>query len=121
MTLMERQRFWELWANGVLLLHSCASCATRWIYASPVCPICASSDLGSQPAEGSGRVYSYTVVPGRDGAEDRVIVLVELAEGARVMGNLIGSSVPSIGLGVRVSTQGVARGPITFVQKSTAA
>jgi uncharacterized OB-fold protein len=64
-----------------------------------------------------GKIYSFTIVPQPDGIETRIVVLVALSEGVRVLGNLIQTARPAIGLRVRVASSGAARGPITFVSQ----
>lgn len=108
----ERERFWRSWAKGRLELETCTQCGHQRLYPSPLCPRCGSPEHRLEPSEGTGEIYSYTVVRHRAGP-DRVVVLVDLREGVRVLGEYDGPE-PSIGESVRVAPRGAAAGPILF-------
>jgi hypothetical protein len=80
---------------GELRLQKCSSCGAVQFYPRAYCTTCRSADLRWQPASGDGLVYSYTVVrraPSKALQEHApyVLAVVELAEGPRVMTNIVG-------------------------------
>ncbi|MBI5596984.1 MAG: OB-fold domain-containing protein, partial [Elusimicrobia bacterium] len=65
------------------------------VYPRAVCPHCLSGEYEWLPASGKGTVYSYTVCyrPAGEAFAAEVpyiVALVELAEGVRLLSNLIG-------------------------------
>ena len=77
-----------------LILPRCALCAEVHYYPQATCPRCFSSELDWVVCSGLGRIYSYVIdYKPRLGLQDqspRVIAIVELEEGPRIMGNLSG-------------------------------
>ena len=80
--------------TGVLHLQRCDDCA-RWRHPPRVlCAVCGSSEWSWQPTAGRGRVFTWTVTHrATDLAfSDHLpyaILVVELDEGPRVVGNLL--------------------------------
>jgi uncharacterized protein len=101
---------WEGLRAGRLLLQRCRQCAT-WIWSPrPICPACHCFDLGFEPVDPVGIIYSWTRTwqpfsPEATGHLPYVVVLVELpAAGARrVLGVLQHADglTPRIGATVR--------------------
>src|SRR4051812_13885110 len=88
--------WWEALASGRLLLPRCSSCRRRWFPPAPTCPRCGAGSPTLEDATGLGRVYSWVVVhkaydPAFAGEIPYVIVTVDLDEGARVVGRLVGA------------------------------
>ena len=88
--------FWDATAEGRLLLPKCDECQTIIWYPRPFCPECSSLKVSWVPASGKGTIYSFTV--NRRGTADLreyretgtyVLAYVELAEGPRVMTNIV--------------------------------
>jgi len=80
------------WTAGVeaLLYQRCRSCRSVWYFRRGFCPICGVQDPESLRAGGEGVVYAKTLVCRPATAEARahlpfMIVLVDMAEGFRVM------------------------------------
>lgn len=71
--------------RGEFPFQSCTGCAKAVFSPRVLCPHCGSTELEWRSATGAGSVYSQTVLPSH-GGEDRQIVLVDMAEGFRVMG-----------------------------------
>lgn len=99
--------FWAGTAAGELRIQRCGSCGTLRHPPGPMCPACGAARPGFVLAAGTGTVYSYVVhrhppVPGR--TLPIVIALVELPEGVRMVGELLGVDPErvTIGLPVRV-------------------
>lgn len=85
------------WFDGCLehrlLIQRCADCGVLRHPPRPMCAGCRSTRWDTVEATGTGTLYSYVVVhhpkaPGYD--YPHLVGLVELAEGTRVVGDLIG-------------------------------
>ena len=100
--------FWEGTARHELRIQRCGGCGTLRHPPGSMCPVCGFARPTYDVAAGTGEVYSYVVhhhppVPGRP--LPIVIVLVQLTEGVRMVGELIGTDPEQvrIGLPVRVT------------------
>ncbi len=105
--------FWEGTVRHELRIQRCGECGVLRHPPGPVCLVCGAARPGYQIAAGTGVVYSYVVhhhppVPGRQ--LPIVIALVELTEGVRMVGELLGVDPERahIGLPVRVAFVDVA-------------
>jgi len=88
----ETKPFWDATAQGKLLLARCRGCSTVIWYPRAFCPECGSFEIEWIEASGRGTIYSYTV--NRRGQGDYrdlayVVAYVELAEGPRVLTNIV--------------------------------
>jgi uncharacterized protein len=86
--------FWEACARHELVIQSCASCHTLRHPPRPTCPACTSFDATWVRSSGRGRVWSWVVAhpPVLPAFADRApynVVVVELEEGVRMIGNLL--------------------------------
>ena len=100
--------FWEGTARHELRIQRCGGCGTRRHPPGAMCPVCGFARPEYDVAAGTGEVYSYVVhhhppAPGRQ--LPIVIVLVQLTEGVRMVGELLGTDPERvrIGLPVRVT------------------
>jgi uncharacterized OB-fold protein len=82
--------FWEGVKDGRLLLARCASCSKLQQPPSPMCPRCGSLEWDTQEASGRGTIHSWIVShhPTEPDDAPRIVVLVELDEGVRIVSNL---------------------------------
>lgn len=99
--------FWQAAADGRLVLRACASCAAVLHLPKSYCHHCGSWDVTWREVRGSGTVYSWTVVRHQIHPAFEVpytVVLVELddAPGARLVGHLPGAAELSVGTPMRV-------------------
>jgi uncharacterized OB-fold protein len=89
----DSQPFWDATAEGRFTLQRCTSCEEVIWWPKSLCPACSSFDLEWFDATGHGKVYSYTVVHRSVGRWNKVtpyvVAYVELAEGPRVMTNIV--------------------------------
>ncbi|MEU4830346.1 OB-fold domain-containing protein [Streptosporangium sp. NPDC023615] len=97
--------FWEGVTAGELRIQRCADCGELRHPPGPVCPSCRSTARTYVTASGEGEVYSYVIhhnppVPGLD--PPFVVVVVELPEGVRIVGNVVDCDVARVGIGMPV-------------------
>lgn len=97
--------FWEGTAAGELRVQSCEACGTLRFPPGPACPACDALDRGYVVASGRGTVFSYVVhrhppVPGRE--LPILIGLIDLDEGVRMVGELVGVEAEEIEIGLPV-------------------
>jgi len=87
----ETQPFWDGTAAGELRLQRCADCGP-YFYPRPACPGCGSSTVEWFTASGRATLYSYTIThrPAPGFEAPYAIAVVELAEGPRLMANIVG-------------------------------
>jgi len=103
--------FWAGTAAGELRLQRCGGCGALRHPPGPMCPSC--GIMSQQPpaytvAAGTGEVYSYVVhhhppVPGKK--LPVVIALVQLPEGVRMTGELLGVAPGQLRIGLPVRTE----------------
>ena len=90
----DTQPFWDGCAAGELRIQRCRACGKPYFYPRPVCPECGSTDVEWFTASGRATLYSYVINhrPARGFEDDGpyAIAVVELAEGPRMMTNLVG-------------------------------
>lgn len=100
--------FWDGMAAGELRIQRCGGCGALRHPPGPMCPQCGSPDPGYLVAAGTGTVFSYVVhhhppVPGK--RLPLVIALVELDEGVRVLGEMVGVSPGQVSVGMPVQIE----------------
>lgn len=89
----DTESFWEHCDRKEFVVQKCYECGERQLYPTDSCLNCWNTDLKEIVSCGKGRVVSYTVLhyPKNKAFEDDVpylLVLVDLEEDVRVMGNL---------------------------------
>jgi hypothetical protein len=87
----ETRHYWEGTAAGELRLQRCTACSKAYFPPRPFCPGCGSRAVGVFTASGKATLYSYVIhhrpVPGF--TPPYAIAVVQLAEGPRMMTNII--------------------------------
>jgi len=82
--------FWEGTRLGELRLQRCDQCGQHVFPLSAVCPTCYGRDLSIVASSGRARLYSYVINHMvAAGTEPYAIAVVELAEGPRLMTNIV--------------------------------
>jgi uncharacterized OB-fold protein len=83
--------FWDGVAERKLLIQQCVACGTLRHPPAPMCGACGSLAWDTRESSGRGRVLTWILArhPNRPDAEARVVVLVELDEGVRMVSNLV--------------------------------
>ena len=98
------QFFWDGIEAGELLLRRCRQC--RRIHHPPLamCGDCQSLEHEVVASSGLGTVYSWirSVHPTEPSLHDRIVAVVELAEGVRFVTNLIDLSIEDVTVGMAV-------------------
>ncbi|MFK4103628.1 bifunctional MaoC family dehydratase N-terminal/OB-fold nucleic acid binding domain-containing protein [Streptomyces sp. NPDC019531] len=106
--------FWEGVEQRRLLIQRCTACATLRFPWLPGCAHCGGPDWDTVEANGGGTVYSYVVMHhppfpaftesdhGADAAGPYAVVLVELAEGVRMISNVVGTPYDKVRIGMPV-------------------
>jgi uncharacterized OB-fold protein len=99
--------FWKGVAEDRLLARCCAECARLQHPPTPMCPKCGSVAWDVRELAGAGFVYSWIVSQHPTQFEDapRVVALIELDEGLRLVGNLAGIEPADVRNGMRVGVE----------------
>ena len=88
----ETRHFWDGARAGELRLQVCNACRHTYFPPRPFCPKCSSRDVAVTRASGKAKLHSYVIhhrpAPGFD--PPYAIAVVELAEGPRMMTNIVG-------------------------------
>jgi uncharacterized OB-fold protein len=97
--------FWEGVREHRLLIQRCEGCGTLRFPWLPGCGACASQDWDTVEASGEGTVFSYVVMhhppfPAFD--PPYAVGLVELAEGVRIISNVVGVPYDKVRIGMPV-------------------
>ena len=98
--------FWEATSRGEFLLQKCDECQTVVWFPRKHCPECWTTNLSTFTASGRGTVYSFTVIRKvaneYKAATPFVVAYVELAEGPRIMTNIVDCEPESVTVGMDV-------------------
>jgi uncharacterized protein len=98
--------YWRAARHGRLVVQRCEECGAHQLYPRDRCLACR-GPVGWVDASGRGTVYSFTVIrqnysrPFRD-MIPYVVALVDLAEGPRLMTNIVGCSPDDVRVGMAV-------------------
>ena len=99
--------FWEGTRAGVLRVQRCTTCGTTQWYPRAIC-VTDGGDVEWIDCAGTGTVHTYTVIrqnharPFRDQLP-YVVALVDLPEGVRMLGNVVGCDPESVHIGMAVA------------------
>jgi uncharacterized protein len=89
----ESRPFWAGTLQGELRLQRCEDCERYYFYPRVSCRYCGSLNVRWRRVSGRGRLLSYIInhriAPG-SAVQNPIIALVELAEGPRMMTNIVG-------------------------------
>ncbi|MEY2425084.1 MAG: hypothetical protein QOI61_656 [Actinomycetota bacterium] len=111
--------FWEGVKDRTLLLRRCAGCGELQHPPTPMCGHCHGLEWETQKATGRGTVYSWIVSrhPSQPDDNPRIVALVELAEGVRLVSNLIGIDAADVRNDMEVEVTFVEYGDDPGVEK----
>ncbi|TMR07222.1 Zn-ribbon domain-containing OB-fold protein [Nonomuraea turkmeniaca] len=101
-------------ARGELVIQRCTACDRRVHLPEATCPWCGGGELVFEPVSGEGTVHTFTVVhrsfaPAYRGREPYVMAWVDLPEGARAFGHVVGCAPEEVRIGMPVR--------VTFVEE----
>lgn len=104
----ESAEFWDRVHAHRLALQQCRQCGSFRFYPRALCPVCLGELYEWVPVTGRGTVYSYTVCyrPASEAfAADTpyVVALVDLAEGVRLLSNIIDCAPAQVRVGMPVT------------------
>ena len=98
--------FWKATTEGRFLLQRCNACNIVLWFPRRNCPKCWTEDVSTFDAQQTGTVYSFTVVRKGKGAFQDVgpfvIAYVELADGPRIMTNIVDCDIDALHIGMPV-------------------
>jgi uncharacterized OB-fold protein len=102
----ETEVFWEAAKQGKLMIQHCEACNRSQFYPRYFCTECA-GDVQWIEASGRGTVYTYSIVrqngtPPFDALVPYVLAMIDLPEGVRMMGNVVGVPVEAVAVGLPV-------------------
>ena len=102
------QPFWDATREQRLLVQWCRDCDRPVFYPRAVCPTCLGDDLDWRQSAGTGTVHAITVEhrPQNPMFADRVpyaIALVDVAEGWRMLTNLVDCDPLTVAIGTPVT------------------
>jgi uncharacterized OB-fold protein len=102
----DTEPFWAGTRDQKLLIQHCARCERAQFYPRYFCTECA-GDVEWVEASGRGTVYTYSIVrqnltPPFDTLVPYVLAMIDLDEGARMMGNVTGIDVDDVRIGMPV-------------------
>jgi uncharacterized OB-fold protein len=103
----EMRPFYAAAARGELVVQRCGGCGVLRFPARPLCTACLSTDSTWVPVCGRGEVFSFIVMhqvyhPGFANEVPYAVVIVQLAEGPRMVSNLVGVAPHAIRIGMPV-------------------
>ncbi|HEX5453423.1 MAG TPA: Zn-ribbon domain-containing OB-fold protein, partial [Stellaceae bacterium] len=96
----ETQHFWDAASESKFLYKKCAACGEPHFYPRSHCPFCFSDRVEWREASGDGTIYTYSVM--RRAPVPYAIAYVELAEGPRIMSNIVDCDLDQIKIGQKV-------------------
>jgi len=110
---VDADAFWAALDDGTLLVAVCGACGNHWLPPLATCPRCASRDVTGAPSSATGSLYSWTVVhmaadPVYAAETPYTVGLVELDDGTRLYGRVIGVARDDLRDGLRLAIR-VAR------------
>jgi uncharacterized OB-fold protein len=101
----DTEPFWAAMNKGRLTFQKCVSCGTVRYPVGPLCPNCYKFETEWITSSGNGTVFSFTVVRHQTHPSFPVpytILVVEMAEGPRVVARLEAPEETPVSIGMRV-------------------
>ncbi|NEB30448.1 Zn-ribbon domain-containing OB-fold protein [Streptomyces sp. SID14446] len=97
--------YWDAAAEGRLLIRHCAACDRVHHYPREFCPLCWSEAVSWRPASGRATLYTWSVVHRNDlppfgSRVPYVAAVVDLAEGPRMMTEVVGCEQAELRIGM---------------------
>ncbi len=105
--------FWEGCAARTLRFQCCRLCGRNWLPPSVVCPRCWCDEIDWVEASGKGEIFSFAVYRRTYHPAfppPYVVAVVELAEGPRLISNIVDASPEELCIGMPVALEFLAAG-----------
>lgn len=104
---LETQPFWDAAKEGTLLIKRCSDCGKFHFYPRPFCPHCWSESVEWVEASGRATLYTWSVVMRNDlppfpERVPYVAAVVDLAEGPRMMTNVVDCDHDALTIGMEL-------------------
>ena len=104
---LETQPFWDAAKDGRLLIKRCTDCGKFHFYPRPFCPHCWSESVEWVEASGRATLYTWSVVMRNDlppfpERVPYVAAVVDLAEGPRMMTNVVDCDHDALTIGMEL-------------------
>jgi len=99
--------YWEAARRHQLVVQRCSGCGTHRFPARDICSRCLSREATWVPVSGRGTVFSFAVMhqvyhPGFADAVPYAVVVIELAEGVRMLSNVVDCPLRELDIGLPV-------------------
>ncbi len=103
----EMKPFFDAAKRHELVVQRCSQCGTHRFPPREICSSCLSRQAAWVKVSGEGEIYSYNVMhqvyhPGFADSVPYAVVVVKLAEGAKMISNVVGLRPEQIHIGMRV-------------------
>jgi uncharacterized OB-fold protein len=101
----ETEPYWAAARDHRLLIKRCADCGATHFYPRPFCPVCWSSAVAREEASGDAVLYTWSIVHQNDlppfpDQVPYVAAVVDLAEGPRMMTNVVDCDPDTLDVGM---------------------
>ncbi len=111
--------FWEGCGQRELRVQECRACRLRWLPGSVVCPHCWSDAVTWVASTGDGTVVTFAVYhrsyhPAFQPLVPYVVAVVEVAEGPRLVSNVVGVAPERVRVGMPVRVEFQSAGDIAL-------
>ena len=106
----DTEPFWQAAKEHRLTACQCASCGAFRLPPTAYCPVCSSKEKKWPTLPGTGTVFSYAIcnkspATGEDFVYVPVVVEIDGAGGARLVGNLTGCNAEDVRIGMPVAVE----------------
>ncbi len=103
----ETEPFWNACREGTFLIQQCEDCEKFQYHYRGFCCHCWSDRVRDHAIDGTGTVWTYTVVERNrmEGFSERVpyvVALIEVPEGIKILSNVVNCDVDSVAIGMPV-------------------
>ena len=96
----ESKPYWDAAASGKLMIKFCTGCKKHFFYPRSICPFCASDKTEWKEASGKGEIYTHSTM--RRVPEPYALAYVTLAEGPKMLTNLVDCDFDKLAIGQKV-------------------
>ena len=110
--------FWAAARESRLVARRCADCGALQHPPTPMCPHCQSLDFTVEDLSGRGVIYSWIVSrhPSVPESDSRIVALIDLEEGIRMVSNIAAESGTPVRTGMPVKVTFTRFGDVTLPQ-----